>query len=381
MPRFSRPSFASLLRAASHAATFAGLVGGMLWLVGELLTDRFYLTQFLAWTPTFPVVFALALAWTIAWLLARWSRQRTLARSYGEPPPPPPPPSRHRSRHLLLALLAFSILWTIREYRLHRLALPAQAVNPARSLTVLSWNPNATFMTSFHEIVNARHADVIAVANPPAFAQFPEILATLGEAPDSVRFGRLTLLSRYRVLRWGATDLKIRGSRPYVSRGVEATVIRIDTGQALYAELETTATLGRSIVVWFLDIPSDPLLWRRRMLAQARDALAAPPMIAYVRNQGLDQPDTHAERFPDPDLILGDFNTTRGSFSLSLIAGDATHAFDLAGAGLDGTFPRDMPLVSIDHLFVAPWLDAASFEIIRPDAGTHRMLRAVITPR
>lgn len=378
MPRLTRPSFATLLLAASHAATFAGLLGGMLWLIGELLTDRLYMTQFLAWTPTFPVVFALALAWTLAWLLARWSHQRTLARVYGETPPAPRPA---RARHLLLALVFFSLLWTFAEYRLYRLVLPSKPVDPARSLAVLSWNPNSTFMSSFHEIVNAQRADVIAVANPPAFAQFPEILATLGDAPDSVRFGRLSLLSRFRVLRWGATDLKIRGSRPYVSRGVEATVIRIDTGQALYAELDTSALFGRTTVVWFLDIPSDPLLWRQAMLTQARASLDAAPMIARVRRDGLDEPDALVARFPDPDVILGDFNTTRGSASLSIIARDAAHAFDLAGAGLDGTFPRDMPLVSIDHLFIAPWLDAASFEIVRPDAGTHRMLRAVIAPR
>jgi endonuclease/exonuclease/phosphatase family metal-dependent hydrolase len=56
----------------------------------------------------------------------------------------------------------------------------------------------------------------------------------------------------------------------------------------------------------------------------------------------------------EPDLVMGDFNTTRDSDFFDGLRGPFRSAFEEAGRGWDLTWPRPLPLLSIDHVWCGP---------------------------
>jgi hypothetical protein len=140
-----------------------------------------------------------------------------------------------------------------------------------------------------------------------------------------------------------------------------------EIGYVMPVTLDTTVVLGRPITVWFIDLPSDPFIfrWELARFAQAR--------IEEFKTQT--NPRTGTPLLPDADLILGDTNVPRGSASLGLITAAAgpgfEHAFDQAGRGLVATWPRAWPALHIDHAFVAPWLRAAGYWVGEPPVSDH----------
>ncbi|QYU67078.1 hypothetical protein J4558_19280 [Leptolyngbya sp. 15MV] len=92
---------------------------------------------------------------------------------------------------------------------------------------------------------------------------------------------------------------------------------------------------------------------------------------------------------------MGDFNIPRGARSLRHLTQGLTHAFDAAGLGYVATFPRrqasapgaegspvarlwiswayrtGLPLLHIDHAFVARWLRVRRYEAPDGGAGSH----------
>jgi endonuclease/exonuclease/phosphatase family metal-dependent hydrolase len=78
------------------------------------------------------------------------------------------------------------------------------------------------------------------------------------------------------------------------------------------------------------------------------------------------------ERLASPDLVAGDFNTPRGSWSIGQLVGLMRHAReDGAGAGVIVTYPRAAPLLHIDHLFVGAKLRARGYRVLDPGVGRH----------
>ena len=77
---------------------------------------------------------------------------------------------------------------------------------------------------------------------------------------------------------------------------------------------------------------------------------------------------------------MGDFNITRGSYSLELLFPGARHAYDEAGSGWGATYPRDgWPYLHIDHvLMTSDDLAATRYEIVDPGIGLRRLQIAEI---
>ena len=78
-------------------------------------------------------------------------------------------------------------------------------------------------------------------------------------------------------------------------------------------------------------------------------------------------------------MIVGDFNTPRGSASLRALVGERREVFAARGWGPGGTWPRRMPLWGIDLGFVGRDVDVEGARVLDPGAGGHRALEFEIS--
>lgn len=361
------------LRALASACTILAAGVLSLWLLGLLVNDRFVWSQFLWWMPGWVVLPTCAALLAIASVLRRAGWVPALG-----------PRVRSRLAIALWIIILASGLWCLLvAWRFPQSLLrPKLAAQPAAgNVRVLHWNPS--IFPRFDRLaddVAALQPDIAAIANPPismGLAGVAHALPKPDGSPASVAiFGRLAIFSRFSMLRWGGTELRITGSRPRVFQWEGGGNISIDQGQALLAELDTREALGRTTVVWLLDLPSDPDIPRARMAREARETLLQFPGVMRERTpDGLDAPITPdgRARLLTPDIIVGDLNITRGSRSLRELVGPAMrHAYDDAGAGLELTFPRFPALLAIDNAFVAASLRTRDYRVIDVGAGKHR---------
>lgn len=342
-------------------ATILGACILVAWLVGRVVSDRTIVTQYLYWIPSFAALPLAAAAWLLAWLCARGliADPQTGRRVF------------FRTRAVLLAGCAIAGAYaSIFEYRLYRAVMPAQS----GSLRVMSWNPGGWDPSDFALRVASRKANIVAMANVPMFTDWQKLRTSVGEPNSVVRFGRLSLISAYPVRRWGGTRLGVTGAQVRTFLWQGGGQVTIDAGEGLFAELDTTAELGRTTVIWLIDLPSDPDLWRERVCREAAATIAAYRGPAMSRGpQGLDVPQELATLgFPLPDIVVGDFNIPRGSASLRHLSVGLNDVFAGSGWGAGGHFPREVPVFALTQAFAAPWLEAKRYNAVDLGGGRHR---------
>jgi hypothetical protein len=351
------------------AWTTAGLSAALLgaWALGRAVTDSWGWSQFLYWIPS-PLVVLMAFAG-----LAASTVTGLLARRYASEKPARVPAAR--ARLVLwacwLGSLAFMLLG---EWHSLRYLSPVSPPPGSAPFRVLSWNAEVDRLDDFEDRVMSQEAAVIVIANGPRRADWQAVRRRFGAPTWTARGTRFTVVSKFRILRWGTTDLRITGSRPRVAWWTGGGNIYVDTGDAMFVELDTTAIAGHTTVIWGLDLPSDPRMIRSDVMHLASDTLTGFVGPIWKRDDGgLDQRDIDAKPgFPAPDLIVGDCNTPRGSASLAIIAGSMSAAFDQAGRGFEASWPRKAPIIAIDQAFVGPRLRAVGYDIVDLGAALHR---------
>ena len=225
-----------------------------------------------------------------------------------------------RRRRLALGALAASFVfgaWQAGASRFDRPQAPG-------GLRVLLWNVehgNRGWPRVAAEIA-ARDADLVALVEAEGGA---------GQAPPGWSW------------RWVDSGLAV-GVK---GRIVSAEIARLgESSRAAVLELEVR---GRPLRALLVDIGANPLRPR---------GLAFEPLDELRR------------RFR-PDLVMGDFNTTRDSVHFDAWRGELTQAFEAAGRGWDLTWPTSFPLLSIDHVWCAPTLTPTSCRHV-PGASDHR---------
>ena len=200
-----------------------------------------------------------------------------------------------------------------------------------RGFSIAWWN------MSRHSIEDIGALDGVDLA----IVAYPE-----GDASASVRSSRAHHRSAMGIVASSTVPIdRFEG----ISLGFEATHRNSpwnDRGRALVLEVADR-------VIWVVDLPSDPALSREWVAKEAS---------ARIASAG----------FPAPDVVLGDFNITRGSRSLRHLDGGLPGAHTQAGRGLGLTFPRDLPLVAIDLVFAS---GVHRHEVVDPGAGSHRVVR------
>lgn len=262
-------------------------------------------------------------------------------------------------------------------------AEPASSLETrAQSLRVLAWNPATDYIDDFAERVATVPADVLAITNRPGHTKWDALRDHVGGARSMARFGRLTIISHFRVVSWGGCTLGIEGARKQTTVWRGGGEVSQDSGEGFFVELDTTARLGRTTTIWIVDIPSDIGLHRDRVFSQASQALRefrGPVFGRSDANLDIAKPIAPSSAgaganigFPSADLIVGDFNTPRGSRSMRRVVGDLDHAYDQVGRGWAATWRRDVPLIAIDQAFVGSWLRTVTYSIRDMGAGSHR---------
>lgn len=296
-------------------------LGVCAWLVGRFTTDEHEWSQYLWWIPT-PIVL-MALAIIVILLFVRWiALKGTLA-------------------SVIVALtiaLVVGAYFAFVEQRVFR----SPAENPDGVL-IMHWN--WTHMTPQHV---DWHVD--------KFLQFSPDIAIMTDwqrlQRDSGQRARLerqwnvagissfTVISRWPILRM----------RPLVTN---------DTTHVAMVEIDSTEELGRPLVIYLCDMPSEIDIGRMEHMRDVHD---------MILSSGA----------PFADVAVGDFNVTRGSASLSALLPNMHHAFDDGGHGYAATYYRPFPLYHIDNTLLSDGVRATDYTVIDPGFGRHRLQLARI---
>lgn len=289
-----------------------------LMLGSQLLTDRIGWLQWIWWIPRWafavPVVGGYAVLLALEW---RWSRSVPAER-------------RRAGGWLACAVLAsIACLWT-------DVGLPRS--RPPGSLRVAFWNacyPERDEAGSAAEFVLGLDADVVVVTDAGLMLADGGAERLAGAGYTLARPGQFTLLTRE----------VVREARPiYAARGRALSRFLLET------------RLG-PLAMDAIDLPSETTMHRYNSVR------------AFVGELASLRPD-------DADIVVGDFNITRGSASLAQLAPGARDAFASEGTGWGATYPREWPLVAIDQILVrTPWV-ARRAEVVDPGAGRHRAVVA-----
>lgn len=326
--------------------------------LGKVASDRFLITQFLSWVPTLLACGVATVALIGAWLMAmprykgRWARRAgwvmviggvlyATAIEWGGGQAPPGPPREKRLR-------------------------------------VVFWNFNISGGPGWEDAAITQDPDLVVVRAGEC-TDPNGLRARIGAASSFCWHEGFMVASRLPIKAWGTGPLNVSQGLGLDPR--EKSLIREgrDPGRGMWLILDAQNRLGKEVVLWLVDMPSDPSLSRARAMQDAFIALVGGPQQRWVADgKGGWTEATDATLSPDaflvPKIIMGDFNTPHGAYSLRAINQGFPGAYEQAGMGHAATFPRAWPLWQIDQAFVAPSLRTISHDVLDPGSGTHRML-------
>lgn len=350
-------------RAAIGTCLWAGTLPlGLAWAASRAITDRFEWSQWLWWIPSPIYLAAIAALIAPALILA----PRRAARPLGL-----------AAIGALTAGLAHLLIldWRLPSRHDAHLGPP---------LRILFWNPSLPRGGGIADRILTAQADIAIIANPPLRddgLSISDLDTAMGEGASVIATGNAVIATRFPVHRWGGTTLGLRGRVPRIGHTGDGPDHWIDPGHASFVEFDTTGPLGRPIVVWIIDLPSDPALPRAEITRTAAARTAAFDGPTWTRAEG-DRflREDRDPGFPPPDLIIGDFNIPRGSWSLRAITAGLDDAYTRAGRGPMGTWPRANPIHHLDQAFISANWNVARYHALDPGIGLHRMIVLEITP-
>ena len=285
------------------------------WLIGRIASDRYSWSQWLLWIPT-PVAL-------LATLLGLAGASR-----------PAKKPRLRRCRLGIWAAIgaAIGVYFTTIEHRFWFRA----AVTDVPGLRVVHWNMSHEKRGRYDahvEKILELGGDLTILSHSIGTRRSERLQAWLGESARPVMVRPFTVLTRLPILE------------------ARALVANDDILVAMF-QIDTSDRLGQPITVYAVDFPSDLRRSRAEIARTARRLLA----------------DTNA---PPPDIVVGDFNMTRGSASLRMLFPDLEHAYKQAGHGYGASFHRTVPLFHLDHALLADTVRASTYELIDPEIGRH----------
>jgi hypothetical protein len=293
------------------------------WLLGRVASDRFGWSQWLLWVPTPALLPAVLLGVAGACRPAREARQR-----------------RRRLAVWAGVGAVVSVYFLVIEHRFLRWG----AGDPG-ALTLLQSSVYPGQRQAREDYVDrliAARADLTLLSNPLAPRDVQRVEHELGEPVQTVTVWPFMVFTRLPVLE----------ARPLVASE--------DTHIALF-RLDATAELGRPITVYAVDLPSDPKRPRNE--------------IARAARLMLDSVDAGT-----PDVVVGDFNMTRGSASVKTLFPGLAHAYDEAGRGYGATFTRGFPLYHLDQTLLADTVQAKDYALVDLGIGRHLAQRVELVP-
>lgn len=345
------------------------------FLAGRIFTDHHYWSQWLFWTPP------------AAWLLAIWLLAITITLLE--------PPGRGcwwaRLGPLVVAAMA---LLHVALAHWHLQNALFRTPGPT-TLRVYHWNATEATDEALHAFL--RESDpfairrgspaVVVLTNPPLRLDWSDIVRML--APEAIapsdtrdhvrRGGRFVFISGEPISASGWASLGLDAKTP--EPGL------LDHGTAMFAQVDLDSG---PIVIWGFDWPSDPKRGRMAYVEPSLDAIAKSTHWTFTPTAAGPLRRERHTGFPDADVVIGDFNTGRGSNAISALLPGMVSAHTQAGIGPDYGWPRfvfdgkrdrkTIPFLGLDQAFVRPdgWR-ATAYRMLDLGVGTHRAQELIIT--
>jgi endonuclease/exonuclease/phosphatase family metal-dependent hydrolase len=290
--------------------------------IGSIATDRWHWSQWIWWIPRGALALAALPALLVA-LIALGTRR-----------------TRWSVITLLCALIP--VLWfAVADIGWRRWQPKPQRFDGA--IHIIHWNassPGSRAGAPASESLLARDADIVIVTNAYKLLGDGRIELWRDAGYEIVPTGPFLVASRW----------------PILEARVISAVERRLLGRA------RISVAGREWTILAVDLPSDARLSRSDLAERFRAESA--------------QHDADGA-----DLIVGDFNITRGSASIRSMFPGFRHAFDEAGIGFGATWPRRLPFMHIDHMLLGSPVECHGYRIIDVAERPHLAQEAIIAPR
>jgi len=341
---------------------------------GAVLSDRTVFTQYLSWLPRVVLAPGAAVLAVFAVALTRAPRSGWKGR--------PPKPSVVLAVICLLGAGALAVIeWRPGAWR--------PSLTGAPTLSFFHWNMTshgaAIWEQPYADLPGVGHPDVLLVSTTQPIRRFKKSCASLGEGYHLRRIGLFSIASRYPIVQWVQRPMFTEPQREQLgldrrppawavgafnslARDAGASERDFDDpewGTVNFVCLDTTALHGSMTTVWFIDLPSNPLVHRERL------AVLAQAQIARLASE-VQPVDGAPEVFPgSPDLVIGDLNIPRGARSLATLLPGFANAASAAGPGRLASWPRAFPLWHLDQAFVRPGIRPERYELIDPGSSDH----------
>ena len=316
----------SLIPRLGRAVAWAGVLLALAWVMGVILNDRTPWSQYLWWIPAPAVAVATWAAFGFSQLADAVSSRLsgTVARPF-----------------VLLGALAATFTIVAGWHPLRALGSgPQLRVEDAQ---IVYWNAAWSVPTGARDRLDALEPDVLIVANPRPSSTTRELHdwmrsraiawreeAGTERATHLVRLRQIVIISRWPITASGVARLGAGAAGGSV-------VSRATQNGIGFAVIERSE--GPALRLHVVDLPSDPTWHRRDMLEEVRRTRDA------WRGQ---EAEGQLARFPEADVLIGDFNTPRGSESLEILTMGLNESHAAVGTGSPRTFPLPLPCWAID---------------------------------
>lgn len=322
--------------------SLVGVVAVVGFVVSRVVTDRYGWSQWVWWVPVMWWVVGVWALWAMGGV-AGWVSVRRGGRYE----------KRVAVRRALLAgclgVSVFVLFGVQRWHRWHRVIGGEAGIDPERSaqqqhdeLRVVHWNIAAGEVDAdaFVGMVGYFDADVVLVANARWDGQrdvlgegLVRAVGVVDEEGDdgwkgSLSIGRALVVSKYPV---SAAAVYMGLPEVEGEEGVRGTG---RFGWVVMMTVHRAESEGGDVLVWLVDSPSEPTALRREMFGMMVEKIDER-IGRWEEQRGAGRvvlPVGEWEVIDRPGLLIGDFNTPRGSWSLG--------AFDAfaSGAGFEDAF-------------------------------------------
>jgi hypothetical protein len=314
------------------------ILGG--WITGRVLTDQHHWSQYLWWMPALWVLLTVLVLAIASLFFAKLAR-RPAAIFLG--------PVLWMSL-VVCAIYLVAIVWWPMFGR------GPSTTKPTNTIRALHWNHagNPVDHQRLGDEVRRLDVDIVLIANAEWGQPRQSILEQFTHyAPDErerwINYSykvhadpahyrveqSVMIASRFPMTRTGMVRFG-SGERQQVLEHSSSGL-----GWVMFAEFDTDpdSVTDDPLIVWFVDLPSNPMAWKQTEMLAARRAVenwdgGGWRMGRHVWEQHV----FVSETFPDPDLVIGDFNITRGSDSLNHLTPNMHDAFEAAGHGPGKSF-------------------------------------------
>jgi len=323
-------------RALPRCAQLCALLGLVilgLWITGRVLTDQYRWAQYIWWVPSIWMVGSAWVCLGVSALLALFSRR--LGGLFLRPA-------------LLVACIGCTGYLFIGVWHMHRVFSSNQRADD--SIRIVHWNQSSKHVdqTGWAISVLDQEADIVFVANASWGEERQELLDSFapfaplarerwvnysyrvhGEPAHYRVEGNALIASRFPMIRTGLVYMHAPTNQE------DASFIGSSNGWVLFAEFDLgeSESTSESLIVWFVDLPSDPASWRQESMQNASNAIHSWNGRSWIMGRNVWELSHTESSFPEPDVIIGDFNTVRGSKSLQLLAPKMSDAFSAVGYG------------------------------------------------